>query len=147
MNKVQAASIEVLNSLLRQEISAVLSYKRAMTNLPKGQPIATFEELQIAHAKRAQRLRKRVEQLGGRPNERSGLLRGLTKTKIFAAALLGAKPAVSVLEREEDRGLFDYRTSLDQLDDESRDLVLRELLPAQELTHSVMRTMKHSLRG
>ncbi len=66
---------------------------------------------------------------------------------MIAASILGARPAVSVLEKEEDRGLFDYRTSLDKLDDRSRALVLTELLPAQELTRSVMRVLKQSLRG
>ncbi|HEY9719881.1 MAG TPA: ferritin-like domain-containing protein [Trichormus sp.] len=147
MDKMQSASIDVLNSLLRHEISAVLNYKRAMTKLPEGQPVAAFEELQVAHAKRAQRLRKRVEQLGGTPNETCGSRKGLTKIIAVAGAMFGAKLAVSALEEEEDRGLFDYRTSLDKLDDQSRDMVLRELLPAQELTHSVMRVMKQSLRA
>jgi len=147
MNKMQSTAIDVLNSLLRQEISAVESYKQAMIKLPERQPIATFEELQIAHARRAQRLRKRVEQLGGTPRESSGARGRLAKAIAAAGALLGAGLAVSALEEDEDRGLFDYRSSLDKLDNESRDLVLKELLPAQELTHSVMRTMKQSLRG
>jgi len=145
MNKVHSASIDALNSLLKQEISAVQSYKQAITKLNDGQPIATFEELQVAHARRAQRLRKRVEQLGGIPKESSGTWGAFSKAVTAAGALLGPRPAVAALEEGEDRGLADYKSCLNKLDEQSRTIILTELLPGQEWTRSVMRTMKKLL--
>jgi len=44
-----------------------------------------------------------------------------------AGALLGPRPAVAALEEGEDRGLADYKSCLNKLDEQSRTIILTEL--------------------
>lgn len=145
MNNMNSESIGALNSLLASEISAVESYNQAITKLESSTPVTTFEEMQIAHAKRAQRLRQRIEQLGGTPTESSGMWGAFAKLVSGGASVFGAKPAVSALEEGEDKGLNDYKNALDKLDEESRQLIMTEFLPCQERTHSTMSMLKKEL--
>jgi uncharacterized protein (TIGR02284 family) len=136
-------TIDKLNSLLRGEISAVETYKQAVEKIDEPGVRNMLEENQGMHGMRAQRLRQRIEQLGGKPSESSGVWGALAKTVEGAATITGDTNAINMLEEGEDRGLEDYRTSLNDVDSETAMMIQSELLPGQERTHAVMRSLKH----
>lgn len=136
MNK---AAISVLNSLLIDEVTAAESYKQAIRKLPGVDIKAELELLHIAHAKRAQKLKKRLKELGTNPVEHIG------KGIAIDSCLSGEDREQRTLEVFEDvecNVLLAYEASLDALDETSRSLVYSELLPDQELTHNVIYTLK-----
>jgi uncharacterized protein (TIGR02284 family) len=137
-------TIDKLNSLLRGEISAVETYRQAVEKIDEPGIRNMLEENQGMHGRRAQRLRQRIEQLGGTPAESSGIWGAVAKTVEGAATITGDANAINVLEEGEDRGLADYRNSLDDVDSETAMMIQSELLPGQERTHAVMRSLKHS---
>lgn len=137
-----SGNIDQLNSLLRTEISATETYKQAIHNMHNDSLKVQLEEIQAAHAFRAQRLRKRVQELGGTPIEGSGLWGNIAIIVENVASSIGEKVAVLALEEGEDKGLKDYKAGLEKLDSGSRQLIMQELLPGQEQTHSTMSALK-----
>jgi hypothetical protein len=69
---------------------------------------------------------------------------GFSKIIECGATMLGKTLVISALEQGEDIGLADYYDALEDIDAESRMLVTRDLLPAQELTHQRMSALKHA---
>jgi len=136
-------TINALNSLLSGEISAVESYKKALQGIKNESLIPEFEELQISHARRAQRLRQLVESGGGVPNETSGAWGIFARSLEGTATVFGDTAAINVLEEGEDKGLKDYEDRLGKLDGEARFFVESELYPEQQLTHKRMSDLKH----
>jgi uncharacterized protein (TIGR02284 family) len=140
-------TIDRLNSLLRGEISAVETYRQAVEKIDQPEIRTVLEENQGMHGARAQRLRQRIEQLGGKPSESSGAWGAIAKAAEGAATIGGDKKAIDMLEEGEDRGLEDYRKILDDVDSETAMMIQSELLPGQERTHAVMRSLKHRGNG
>lgn len=145
-NKAEASgSIETLNSLLAGEISAIESYNQAIDKLGPKYENLELDQLRQEHSRRAQKLRDRVTQLGGAPKMNSGIWGAFAQAVAGGGALIGAVPAIAALEEGEDRGLVDYKKALEKLDPQSQELILNDLLPGQEHTHSIMRMMKKNL--
>src|SRR5688500_6194 len=139
-------SVNVLNSYLRGEISAVETYQMAAPKLTEPSLRAALEEILRSHQERVNLLRTRIQQLGGRPSDGSGVWGGFTKLIEGGAKVFGAKAALAALEEGEDYGLKLYRDKedLEKLDGESRRIVETQLRPAQEMTHTRMSSLKHS---
>ena len=118
----------------------------ALEKITESSIRAELEELLRSHQERVNLLRTRIQQLGGRPSEGSGLWGGFTKLVQGGAKVFGARAALAALEEGEDYGLKMYRErqELDKLDPESRRLVETQLLPAQERTHATMSRLKNS---
>ena len=135
-------SVDILNSLLRGEISAVETYGQVIDKL-KDNPIPKLAENQACHSKRAAALRSRILALGGTPSESSGVWGSLAKLFEGSAKVFGRDAAVAAIEEGEDRGLADYRKNYPDLDATSQALVRTDLLPAQERTHAAARDIKH----
>ena len=91
-------------------------------------------------------LRTRIQQLGGRPSDGSGIWGGFAKLIEGGAKVFGARAALAALEEGEDYGFKMYREreDIEKLDAESRALAESQLRPAQETTHSRMSSLKHS---
>ena len=137
--------IGTLNGFLRGEISAVESYEQAIERLARTPALAELEECRRSHQQRAEKLRRYITQLGGKPSESSGPWGAFAKLFEGGAKLFGEKAAIAALEEGEDHGLRLYRDDRDKLDATSRELVDTELLPAQERTHRSLSSLKHTL--
>ena len=137
------SSIATLNDLLQGERSAVATYEKAQKHLA-GKHAVEIEANLDCHAKRVDVLVDRILDLGGKPQVEGGIWVGFTKTVEQAASLISSGTVVAALEQGEDIGLDNYKKALQKLDNESRTLVLRDLLPAQERTHKRMSAVKHA---
>ncbi len=124
-------SIELLNALLRGEISAVETYDQVIEQY-RDPSMPSLYENRASHYERLAILRKRIGMLGGEPDESSGAWGGFAKLVEGGAKLFGKAAALAALEEGEEHGLNDYRSALGHLDAMSRALVEFELLPAQE---------------
>lgn len=130
-------SLKALQTLLRGEVAAAETYELAVTKLSADAP----PDLAIclnSHQKRIEQLTVRIFELGGRPEDSSGLWGAFVRLIESGAALLGRQAAIGSLEEGEDHGLAEYRERLEDLDPESRRLVEAELLPEQLRTHELM---------
>ena len=89
-------------------------------------------------------LQEALTALGGTPAESSGPWGAFAKAVEGTAKTLGDKMAVSALEEGEDHGLKDYKTDVDKLDPQCRNIVAR-LLPQQQQTHDRMSALKRRM--
>ena len=137
--------VDQLNSFLRGEISAVETYRQALEKVKGDRARNDLAQCHMSHQERVDRLKTRIMELGGEPAEGSGSWGAFAKVAEGGAAAFGEKAAIDVLEEGEDHGLKDYQKHLSELDSGSRMFVEQELLPAQQRTHRVMSTLKHSL--
>ncbi len=139
-------SVEVLNSYLRGEISAVETYQMAAGKISEPSIRSALDECLRSHQERVNLLRTRIQQLGGRPSDGSGVWGGFAKLVEGGAKVFGARAALAALEEGEDYGLKMYRAreELDKLDAESRKVAETQLRGAQEMTHARMSSLKHS---
>jgi hypothetical protein len=69
----------------------------------------------------------------------ASLAPGVTRT---GAALLGDRAAIAALEQGEDRDLALYSDGIPGCDPRTRKLIETQLLPAQQHTHDLCRTLK-----
>jgi uncharacterized protein (TIGR02284 family) len=144
--EVLEKSVEVLNSYLRGEISAVETYQMASGKITEPSLRSALEEILRSHQERVNLLRARIQQLGGRPSDGSGIWGGFAKLVQGGAKVFGARAALAALEEGEDYGLKMYREREDteKLDPDSRRLADSQLRPAQEQTHARMSGLKNS---
>jgi hypothetical protein len=139
------SSVDQLNSFLRGEISAVETYRMA---LAKVEEISTVRDELLANLKSHQDrvfvLEDAIRAVGGEPAGGSGPWGVFAKGIEGGAKIFGRKAAISALEEGEDHGLKDYKTELDDddLDVGTRRIVSDQLLPAQQLTHDRLSSLK-----
>jgi hypothetical protein len=137
----QQGTIDLLNSFLRGEISAVETYRQAIEKL-SDDPIPELRENQASHQRRVELLQREIMNLGGVPESGSGAWGAFTRLIEGGATLLGRGPALAALEEGEDRGLAQYRKDLNQLPGATRLLVESDLLADQQRTHDRMSRVK-----
>ena len=138
-------SVDALNGFLRGEISAVETYRQAIEKLSGSMSRSQLEDCRRSHEMRVNKLRGEVARLGGKPAEGSGPWGAFARLVEGGAKTFGERAAVAALEEGEDHGLKLYRDDLEKLDMTARRFVETDLLPAQEQTHQVMSTLKHTL--
>ena len=105
----------VLNSLLRGEMSAIETYRQAIEKLgsdPHDPWIEELRALQRDHRDAADALWPHVEQHGGKPSEGSGPWGSFAKAVEGVAKLLGNTGALKALKEGEEHGLKDYEDAL-----------------------------------
>jgi len=140
------SNINQLNSYLRGEISAVETYKMALTKLDYTSPLRADVEANLrSHEERVVLLRDAILQLGGDPATTSGPWGVFAKAVEGAAKTMGDKMAITALEEGEDHGVADYKRGLDDLDPDARMLVTNQLMPLQQQSHSRMSGLKHRM--
>ncbi|HYE03922.1 MAG TPA: DUF2383 domain-containing protein [Planctomycetota bacterium] len=135
-------SIHYLNSFLRGEISAVETYRQAIQKIGGAYP--QLAECMMSHERRVGMLQDKIRSLGGEPAVGSGMWGAWAKVVQGTADLFGERSAISALETGEDHGRNDYRRELENLDEEVRSWVERELIPLEERTHAVLSELKHA---
>jgi demethoxyubiquinone hydroxylase (CLK1/Coq7/Cat5 family) len=140
-----ADSLDRLNALLRGEISAVETYSQVIERAFSEELKTSLLNCQIDHVKRVKILKNRIIALGGTPSEDSGIWGAFAKMVEGGASVFGEKAAIDILEEGEDHGLESYRSEIPKLDEADCMLVETQLLPAQEVTHRIIRDLKHQL--
>jgi uncharacterized protein (TIGR02284 family) len=124
----------VLNSLLRGEMSAIETYRQAIEKLGDVQDpwVEELRAFQRDHRDAADALWHHVEQHGGKPSESSGPWGAFAKAVEGTAKLLGNTAALKALKEGEEHGLKDYE---DALEDEHLpadcQALIRGLIPKQ----------------
>lgn len=134
-------NVAVLSSLLKGELSAVETYTKSLHQLRDSDIRLELTELRLAHARRARQLRRRLRQLGARAT---------TDAEAFEFpsvdnSLLTDQTLLTLLWDGEQRASAAYQGALRSLDSSSSDLFVEEVLPEQEVTHSVVFTLRSAL--
>jgi uncharacterized protein (TIGR02284 family) len=145
MTEPREKSVELLNSFLRGEISAVETYRQALEKVEKPQLHTPLQECMKSHAQRVTILSEQIRAFGGTPSTSSGAWGAFAKAVEGGAKVLGDKAAISALEEGEDHGRNDYRRDLEKLDSASRQIIETRVIPEQERTHGAMSQLKRSL--
>lgn len=137
-------TIDQLNSFLRGELSAVETYRQALSG--KEVPHrSTLEECARSHQTRVSLLREEVQRRGGVPADGSGAWGAFAKAIERTAGVFGEKSAISALEEGEDHGRDDYRRDIKKLDSAARTLIETRVLPEQLRTHDAISALKKQL--
>jgi len=124
--------VERLKRLLKDEMSAVETYDKAISSVKPDAIKAELSELKTAHESRVQKLQAKITELGGELPVNSGLWGKFAKLVEAGAAALGDKAIVATLEECEVKSLADYKSDLEVFDEAEHKLVFSELLPAQQ---------------
>jgi uncharacterized protein (TIGR02284 family) len=145
MAQTQSQTVDVLNSFLRGEISAVETYRQAIAKVEQLHVRSQLQDCMQSHAERVTVLRDQIQSLGGSPSDSSGVWGAFAKAVEAGAKTFGEKAAVAALEEGEDHGRNDYRRDLDKLDGAARELVQTRIVPEQERTHRTLSSLKRAL--
>ena len=136
--------IHVLNSFLRDEISAVETHKIAVSKMNHSSALEVLATNQASHEARIAEIKKEVLKLGGEPVTTSGLWGAFAKVVEGAAAMFSDKQSLSVLEEGEERGVNEYQGHLDKVAPTMRPLVQR-LLSEQLESHRIVDGLKRAM--
>ena len=135
--------VDLMNSFLRGELSAVETYDQALEKLADEASIASIlRECRDSHARRCNLIKREIARLGGEASGDSGVWGGFAKLVEGGAKAFGKKAAIAALEEGEDHGRDDYQRELRDLGPEARDFVERELMPEQLRTHDQLSALK-----
>lgn len=137
-------AVKQLNELLRGELSACETYRQALDKLSDYGQRAKLQDCLVSHEQRVAKVRQHITQIGCTPDTDSGPWGAFAKLVEGGAKIFGEGAAIGALEEGEDYGLKQYREA-GELDQAVRDVVQRELLPAQIKTHATMSSLKKSL--
>lgn len=127
-------AVDLLNSLLRGEISAVETYKQAIKKVDDEHTSDALALRAIAqeHGEHAHALRDEIRRVGGEPDDSSGAWGAWAKTVEATAKLFGDASALKALKEGEEHGLKDYEEALDDVTGPARELIVTRLIPAQQ---------------
>ena len=144
-SKIKAHTVDQLNSFLRGELSAVETYRQALTRLKDFAHRDVLELCATSHQQRVAMLTDEVRQRGAEPAKSSGAWGAFAKMLEGGSTVLGAKVAIATLEEGEDHGRDDYDRDIEKLDANARMLVAQRLMPEQVRTHGAMSKLKKQL--
>lgn len=133
-NAVTTPSIELLNTLLRGEISAQQAHEKALTLSADMKPedVAELRRISAEHARTAEILRTEVFNQGGEPAGTAGAWGAFARAFQSSANLLGASTAVASLREGEEHGLKEYEGVLEGATGAARTLLEERLIPNQK---------------
>ena len=135
-------TVNVLNSFLRGEISAVETYRQAIEKLQDQPGVSTLSECLRSHEQRVSVLKSEIRSRGGDPAQGAGMWGAFAKLIEGGAKLLGEKAAIAALEEGEDHGRDDYKRDVSKLEPDARQFVQQQLLNEQLRTHQAMSALK-----
>ena len=142
---MNSPEIEQLNSLLRDEITSVETYTQALEKIDDDKIASMLEVSRASHLHRAEALKRKIGELGGRAAEGTGVWSAFARLVEGGAKLFGSKAAIDALEQGEDHGNRDYQRALEKCQGEVKTFIQSELFPEQEKTHKVLSELKHTL--
>ena len=124
-------TIEVLDSLLRGELSAIETYSHAIHKFPGSTAENDLQDMRTDHLDSVETLRELISDLGGNPPTDSGPWGGFAKSVESVAALFGDSSAMSALKQGEEHGVSEYEEALEDksVDSEVKEVIREDLLP------------------
>jgi hypothetical protein len=124
-------SLSWLNRLLRGELSAVETYEQAVSRCEGAACAGDLRHILEQHREATECLREHVERRKEQPSTSSGTWGAFAQLVTGAATLLGPTTTLQALQQGEEHGVAEYESALadEALDPESRELILRTLLP------------------
>ena len=124
--------IDVCNSLLRGELSAVETYTQAIAKFDNDPERRALEGIRSDHQRSVGRLREHLIDMGATPANDSGAWGSFAQAVEGTAKLLGDSPALKALEQGEEHGVDEYEDALRNADvmPEIKTIIRGELLPA-----------------
>ncbi len=127
-------SVEVLNSLLRGEISAQEAHEKALALSADmtANETAEIRRISAEHTRSAEALRTEVFRLGGQPAGSAGAWGAFARAFQSSANLLGVSTAFSSLCEGETHGLKEYEEALETASGPTRSLLQDVLIPNQK---------------
>lgn len=128
---VNERCIELCNSLLRGEISAVQTYGQAIDKFSDEAEVSTLIRIQGEHQKAVELLRENVLSMHGLPETDSGAWGATTKAIQAVADFLGETSAIRSLQQGEELGQAAYESALENENamPECKLMIRNQLLP------------------
>lgn len=125
--------IDVCNSLLRGEISAIETYQQAMEKFDDELKTDKLQDIKSNHEKSANILKEHIRKLGGEADESSGIWGIFAKAVEGGAKLFGENSALAALRQGEESGKSQYESAIDNEDvmSDFKPIIKTELLPRQ----------------
>ena len=133
-NATTDRSVDVLNSLLRGEISAQEAHEKALTLAGDMTPneVAELRRISAEHTQTAETLRTEVFRLGGAPAGSAGAWGAFARAFQSSANLLGVSTAFSSLCEGEAHGLREYQEARGVATGPTKMLLDEKLIPNQK---------------
>lgn len=130
--------VEQLNSFLKDELAAVETYHQCIEKVDDAGITSNLADLEQSHKARADLLSRKIQELGGTPENKSGVWGSFAKAVEGGAKLFGDKAAVSALEQGEDRGKENYEKKVENLSPEVRSFIDASILPEHLRSHEML---------
>jgi hypothetical protein len=136
--------IDVSNSLLRGELSAVETYTQALGKFHREPERSILESIRQDHQDSVGRLMAHIDDMGVQPDEDSGVWGQFAKAVEGFAKVFGETTALMALEAGELAGLDDYLVALDdpEVMDEIKDEIREVLMPRLDAHLGALRKLR-----
>jgi rubrerythrin len=123
--------IDVCNSLLRGELSAIETYNQALEKFEAEVERSALQAIRSDHEASASSLREHIIDMGAEPSTDSGAWGTFAQAVEGTAKLLGESPALAALQQGEEHGIDEYEEALRNSDvmEEIKGVIRQELLP------------------
>ena len=124
-------TIDIFNTLLRGEISAVETYTQAIETFDIDGTDTALQRIREDHQQNVFELNKFITEANAEPSNDSGTWGGFTQALEGVATLLGESPALKILQIGEEHGISQYESALANVDvsEAAKSLIKRTLLP------------------
>jgi uncharacterized protein (TIGR02284 family) len=130
------SNCDSLNSLLRGELSATETYQQAMAKVGDEHGATELRQIRDDHRTAANAIRQHIHELGGKPDQDSGVWGMWAKAVEGTAKLFGNTAAMKALKEGEEHGIHSFERVLqdDAVPAVCKDAIRSTLLP-QARTH------------
>ena len=124
--------IDVCNSLLRGELSAIETYTQAIAKFDSDPARPVLEDIRFDHEASASRLRDHIAEMGAEAATDSGAWGEFAKAVEGSAKIFGESAALAALMKGEEHGIDEYEEALRNREvmDEIKTVIRSRLLPA-----------------
>ncbi|MFT3992492.1 MAG: DUF2383 domain-containing protein [Luteolibacter sp.] len=139
--------IDVCNSLLRGELSAVETYSQTIEKYPANPHLDALQAIRRDHISATAILAQNVRGMGGIPDSDSGAWGVFAKAVQGTANFFGPGSAVESLLQGEESGIRDYETALadEKVMVECKALIREEILPLSRQHIARLQDLEHLL--
>lgn len=144
---LSSESADKLNECLRGEISAMETYELALRSVTHIELSHALRQLHDSHERRVTSLRRRLRGIGAEQSYTSGAWGAFARIVQRGADLFGDKAAMAALEEGEDHGLRLYSQNLENVDEATREFIRMELLPDQQRSHDLCRSLQRFVKA
>ncbi|MCW1885950.1 PA2169 family four-helix-bundle protein [Luteolibacter flavescens] len=123
--------IDVCNSLLRGELSAIETYDQAIEKFDSEIERSALRAIRNEHDASAALLREHLNDMGAAAATDSGAWGTFAKAVEGTAKMLGESPALAALQQGEEHGIDEYEKALRNRDvmEEVKVVIRQQLLP------------------